>query len=447
MIETARAATRTSSWPQYPAFSPAVRTGYLIVCVRLLAAGLALAVQIALARRLGDVGYGEFAVVVAWLQLMLVFADGGFATAALRYVAAYQACAQLGRLRGFLARSTQISAVVSLLLGLVLALAAVALHRPESTYSATSFLLAGAALPLMSQVVLRSAVVRGFGDVVPSMLLNLVQPAFLLSALMIVPLLISAEITVTAALALQLTGALLAVGIAVRMGQRFEPALTSEPRSEFLTREWLSTASLMLVASSLIYLQGRTGVIFSGMLLDARAAGGYAIVEKMADLALFGLISINLLVAPKFAALHAQRQHEQLRRCARLSAGGATAFMLLTVVPLVIFGKQVLHVFGEDFVFAYPALLILLAGVSVNALCGSVGFLLSMTGHQRDTVCIALVSLGVNLVLSLLLIPAYGIEGTAAANAISMVTWNVMMLLCVKWRLGIWACLGRDRQA
>jgi len=112
------------------------------------------------------------------------------------------------------------------------------------------------------------------------------------------------------------------------------------------------------------------------------------------------------------------------------------------MLPLVLFGKPLLLLFGEAFVSGYPALLLLLCGVAVNALCGSVGLFLSMTGHHRVVVLVAFCSLSVNLILSPILIPRYGIIGSALATATSLATWNICMLLLVRRRLGIWSCLG-----
>jgi O-antigen/teichoic acid export membrane protein len=68
---------------------------------------------------------------------------------------------------------------------------------------------------------------------------------------------------------------------------------------------------------------------------------------------------------------------------------------------------------------------------------GSASLLLVMTGHERD----AAVGLGIgallNIVLSLILIPQWGLEGAAVATTISMVAWNLLLVAFVFKRLQI----------
>src|SRR5690606_34388291 len=119
MMESSPALATTSAvLPRFPAVRVA-RKGLIALGIKLFAAGLALALQVCLARTLGHAGYGEFAYVFAWLQLMLVFAHGGFATAALKYVAQYCACSEVSLARGFITRSSQIVFVESIVLALI----------------------------------------------------------------------------------------------------------------------------------------------------------------------------------------------------------------------------------------------------------------------------------------------------------------------------------------
>jgi O-antigen/teichoic acid export membrane protein len=60
-----------------------------------------------------------------------------------------------------------------------------------------------------------------------------------------------------------------------------------------------------------------------------------------------------------------------------------------------------------------------------------------MTGHQVRAAYINGAAVTANVVLNLILIPRYGIEGAAFSTAFSIVLWNVWMLVFVHRRLGI----------
>jgi O-antigen/teichoic acid export membrane protein len=81
--------------------------------------------------------------------------------------------------------------------------------------------------------------------------------------------------------------------------------------------------------------------------------------------------------------------------------------------------------------------MILLVGQFVNSAAGSVGSLLNMTGHERETARGIAVSAVINLLLNFILVPFWGIIGAAVGTAAGLVTSNVLLWWAVRKRLGI----------
>jgi len=107
-------------------------------------------------------------------------------------------------------------------------------------------------------------------------------------------------------------------------------------------------------------------------------------------------------------------------------------------VGFILFGRFFLRVFfGPDSVAAYLPLLIMLVGQMVNSLVGGVAFLLNMTGHEKQTMWSTCISLIFSLLLNLILIPSYGIVGSAIATSFSQVIAQFAMWRFVKKQLGI----------
>src|SRR5690606_22027223 len=132
-----------ASAPTAPRALPSIRVvrkGAIALGIKFTGAGLALAVQVSLARTLGHAGYGEFAYAFAWLQLMLIFAHGGFATAALRFVGEYRACGQAALTRGFITRSSQIALAEAGVLTVIMVGGAIAFHGSGATDRMWNFL-------------------------------------------------------------------------------------------------------------------------------------------------------------------------------------------------------------------------------------------------------------------------------------------------------------------
>jgi O-antigen/teichoic acid export membrane protein len=144
-----------------------------------------------------------------------------------------------------------------------------------------------------------------------------------------------------------------------------------------------------------------------------------------------GLSAINVIAAPMISELYWHDRHAELRRLVRLAALGVVATAFPAVILLVVFGRPILRLFGPAFVTGYAALVILCCGQLINALAGSVGFLMTMTGHQKQAAVIVAVTATLNVALNLLLIPPYGMAGAAAATAVTTAAWNLAMLAYV----------------
>ncbi|MGD9633929.1 MAG: oligosaccharide flippase family protein, partial [Pirellulales bacterium] len=413
------------------------------VAIKLIGAGLALALQIVLARTLEQAGYGTYAYVLAWVQVALILSQAGFATAALKYIAEYRARGEESLVAGFRRRSVQLTLLQSCALALLLAGGAAVWHRSDSVAATQNFLIAALAVPVLSLFFLGGAIVRGSGHAISSMLGSLAQPLLLLIALLPIFALHRGPISVNAALLMYLIASAGGLLVVYSQWRCFAGVQNPTIRCDYRTREWFGTASMLTSGALLMYLQGRTGVLMSGLFLDARSAGTYAAMERLADVALLGVIAVNMLVAPQFSSLHAKGRRSELRRHARFAAWVSTGFMLCVVLPLVVFGKQILRLFGDEFVAGYPVLVVLLVGLAANAISGSADHLLNMTGHQRTSLKVLAAGLSVNLMLSVWLIPRYGIFGTALANAGAITFWSVGMVWAVRARLGIWSNVGR----
>src|SRR5690606_18332622 len=138
---------------------------------------------------------------------------------------------------------------------------------------------------------------------------------------------------------------------------------------------------------------------------------------QSAELVAFALVIVNTVAAPHIARLHAIGGVEQLQwlvtRCAQLSLLGA----LPTALVMLLAGDIVLRlVFGGGYQVGYSALAILSVGQLFNVAMGSVGLILNMTGHERETAKGVAIAVLVNVPLNLALIPLLGMTGAAMAT-------------------------------
>ncbi len=157
----------------------------------------------------------------------------------------------------------------------------------------------------------------------------------------------------------------------------------------------------------------------------------YAVTVKLTMVIAIVLSSVNAVIAPDISHLFSASKKEALR--ARVQQGTKLIFVLtFPLILIMALGSGIiLKLFGEGYDVAKSALLILLIGQTINALCGSVGTYLNMTGKHVALQKILVSALAINIVLNYLLIPAYGILGAAIATSASMIVWNIVAVIYV----------------
>jgi O-antigen/teichoic acid export membrane protein len=187
-------------------------------------------------------------------------------------------------------------------------------------------------------------------------------------------------------------------------------------------------------------LNQRVDILMLGALTSASDVGIYNMAAQGAILVSFPLMACNAVLGPNIARLHTQNDHSRMQRLFTLSTLVISVAAAVAALVLVVGGGWFLaNLFGEAFVDAYPALVILSIGQLFNAWVGSVGLFLSMTGNEKDTLKGLVSSAILSVVLNAILIPPFGIVGAAISMTLGSVTWNVILAILLYRRLGIFA--------
>lgn len=176
--------------------------------------------------------------------------------------------------------------------------------------------------------------------------------------------------------------------------------------------------------------------IIIGVYLVAEQVAFFSVAQRIALLTSFILMAVNLVVAPKFAAFKAANNMDGIRRTALFSV----RLLVLSALPIVLFmlllPEFLMGLFGEQFKQGAVILQILVLGQAVNVVTGSVGFLLMMSGNERDMRFVTIIS-GCGVLMSVPLFTTfYGVIGAAVATAFFISLQNLLAVYFVKKRLG-----------
>lgn len=194
----------------------------------------------------------------------------------------------------------------------------------------------------------------------------------------------------------------------------------------------------MLLTSSMALVMGWTDILMLGMFRTEAEVGVYSVVVKLAGLTSITLMAINSIAAPKFSEFYSSGDMEGLKNMAQSSTKMIFFSSLPIIIVLMLFPKFILGIFGSEFVIGVTALWILMAGQLVNAMTGSVGYILIMTGKEKLFQNIIMSTSVLNIMLNYILVQRYGLNGVAISTAISLALLNLIPFYYVKYKYGFY---------
>lgn len=206
----------------------------------------------------------------------------------------------------------------------------------------------------------------------------------------------------------------------------------------FTTIELLKTATPLLFSGLLLYLLNWTDVIILGIMVDDTQLGIYNIAFKVGSIGFLVIVSVSTIITPKMAQLYGENNIPELKKLIHNSTRLIAVLSIPIVGMLLFLNKYILSFFGPEAVLGSSTLVIVSLGVLFSAMAGNVDQILNMTNNQTVLRNITVVCFFVNVILNVILIPIYGIEGSASASLITNVLINLLCMYYIKKRLGFY---------
>ena len=190
---------------------------------------------------------------------------------------------------------------------------------------------------------------------------------------------------------------------------------------------WRFTAPRAVANLAQITIQ-RIDIVLVAIMRGPAEAAVYTAATRFLVLGQFANTALNQSAQPRFAELFAVDD----RRGANVVYRATTAWLIVLAWPLyllaVIYGPEVLSVFGNSYRAGHLVMVILGLTMLVATACGQVDMVLITTGRSSWSLANGLMALGINVGLDVLLIPRYGITGAAIGWAAAIIITNLVPL-------------------
>ena len=408
----------------------------------------------------GANGLGDYVLAIIVLKIFTLISKLGLDTASIRYIAEYSSENSLSSILDFRKKSifliTTVSVICSLVMYLGANIIAEFIKANPQHIEITSFFI----LP-MSLFIFHYQNMRGLKEIAGySFFFWMSQALFSLIAIL-------ALTTFTKDPAVPLYAYLISLIVIsifsvisftyfLNKRKRIKELFTDDKRSESVKNILIVSLPLML-AQAVHFIMSWTdklmlGIldspdVISGLSTNSAQIGVYHTAFKLSMFATIGLMAVKSIASPKFAELYKQREFKLLKKVTQQS----TKLIFWTTLPLValfiFFSESLMLLFGDEFQAGVFAFILLSIGRVFVSFSGAAGNLLQMCGRQVIFMNIAVIGSVINVVLNFSLIPIFGINGSAIATMIGLVSFNFLLVYYVKKEFGFYTFYNPFKKA
>ncbi|AEI14047.1 polysaccharide biosynthesis protein [Flexistipes sinusarabici DSM 4947] len=208
-------------------------------------------------------------------------------------------------------------------------------------------------------------------------------------------------------------------------------------KRKLIVKKLAKTSLPLFVVSISGILLSNTDVIIMGIFRSAEEVGIYTIATRLAFLCVFFLQIANSSLAPKIASLYENNDIKQMEKMIQRVTVGLLFIGIFIFTVFVLFGDKILSIWGNEFVNAYWALVILSFGQMVNIGTGAIGTIMVMTGNEKVQSKVSLLFALLNVILCVFFVKSFGLIGAAISTALIFTFSNIVKVILVRKLVGI----------
>ncbi len=415
-----------------------IKNSVQLFLLQSISLGLGFLLNYVLIKLAGVNDYGEYVYTFNFIYLLVNLCIMGTDSLLIKNISVYEASGNYKKLKGIIFFGMMVAVVSSLFFAFCSEVIVDLTGIINKKGSFNWFMLAISSLLMLSATAVFHAILQGSKKIILSQLAEkIIKPVSILILVLSV-FYAQKEISFNKLVLINLVAIGITLFVTLLLYQRNIGFKLKNLRPAFEFNSWIHSAGGFFLLGILYILNSRIDIFLLGLLKGSEEVGVYNIVLKISETIAFGLVIVNFVVAPVIAKLFAQGEILQLQQLITRAAQMVFLFSFPLILLIFLFGQNVLVFFGVDFLNSHEALLILCFGQIINILCGSVGTLLMMTGHQRFSLYALGISTVFNIVVNIILTPGYGVVGTAIATAGSLAIWNLLMYWFVRKKVKIY---------
>ena len=416
-----------------------LRGSTLLLAGRVIAMATNFAVQVFIVRYLSKSEYGAFAYAMSLISLGSSLVVFGLDKTITRFLPIYQEKGEKSKLTG-----TILMVVATILgMGMLLVLAVYALQGwlgnaiVDDPQAVRLLVLMVLLVPIQALDSLLVGMLAIFAK--PSAIFfrrHVLGPGLkLLVVLLLMFLGYNVYFLATGYVAAGALGVAIYTGVLIRDLSRQDLWKYFNPRkATYPVREIFGFTAPLFTTNIVYVIRSQLVIVLLGYFQTTRDVASFRAVQPVADLNTMVIQSFGLLFMPTIARLFAKEDHDGINDLYWQSA------IWITIITFPIFlatfalaGPLTVFLFGQRYAQSGLIMALLAFGYFFNAALGFNADTLRVYGRLRYTVFIDFVAMLISVALSLILIPRYGSVGAAFATCGTLVLYNTLNHIGLKF--------------
>lgn len=399
--------------------------------------------RIVIARNFGPAVYGTFSLALIIFSFAVTISLLGFHEGILRFIPLYRGTKKINNIRYIFRFSVFILTLSSLLFGLILFFSSEFIsinifHEPNLVI----FLkILAIAMPFYMIGSVFLCLIRGFEKIkAHSFISEFFQ---ILVKLISLILLIFFGLKVNSVAISYFIGILIVFFVAYlycryKLPEIFKKYFLKKEAKKQIRRKFL-LYSIPLFFSIILYdLFGYMDSLVIGLIKDSSSVGIYNAAFPIASLMAFVPSLFLQILFPMIIRKFSEKKFELVRELSKQVQKWILIINLPFFSLMFLFSGAFINLlFGSQYMAAEQALRILSVGFLFYSMTNILGNLILVVGKSKILLINIIILSVFNLILNILLIPKYGINGAAFSTAISYITLNIILFFQVKHYVNI----------
>jgi O-antigen/teichoic acid export membrane protein len=404
--------------------------GGLIFAGTLFGMALQMMNRVLIVRSLSRADYGIFSLGLVLFSMAGTLSQSGFSLSVPRFLGYYRGKGDEPHIKGVIRASFELGLILAGVLTLILISGAQYIGTFYQMEGLTSVLrIFAMGIPLINFMHIITNIFRGFDNAKPTLYFNTMVAGILRFLLLL-------TVVVTAPSLLYIVAAYVAALAVTALSAasyytRNSPVLPGGDSSS-MRKELLFFSIPLFGTVFLGQFMKWTDVLMLGYFTSADLVGLYNGALPLCVLIPIFLNSAGFIFVPVLSVLYSQGQLSEMKKTySIITKWTFSASLPLFLVIFIFSGTVLTFLFGTDYYEASTALRILSVGYMFHVSLGPIGQNLVIFGRPRLIMVNNTAGLIINVLLNIVLIPRYGINGAAVATAVTYVSLNCLALIQV----------------